>query len=456
MSFKSETYTFKDLLSDIVDNRGKTCPVEENGMPLIATNCVKNDAIYPSFEKVRYVSRETYNNWFRGHPIPGDLIFVTKGSPGNVCLVPNPVPFCIAQDMVAIRANEKIISPKFLFALLRSRTVQQAIQNMHVGTLIPHFKKGDFDKLYLDIPTDFKVQDFIGNLYYDISLKIANNNRINKTLEEIAQALFKSWFVDFQPVKAKIQAKAEGKDPQIAAMCAISGKSEQELQLLPREKRDELAKTANLFPDNLVESELGLIPEGWELIPLYNTAEYVNGGAFKAKDLNESKDGLPIIKIAELKSGLSAQTKYTIKEVPEKYRINSDDMLYSWSGSPETSLEVFKWFGGAGWLNQHIFKINTKSKEQKVFVYFLLKYLKPQLINIAKNKQTTGLGHVTVADMKRLKVVVPNEISKKLITGHLISLFDNASNCMKQNSALSEQRDALLPKLLSGELIIND
>ena len=112
------TYSFADLLSNIVDNRGKTCPVEETGLPLIATNCVKNDTLFPAFEKVRYVNTETYDTWFRGHPKPDDIIFVCKGAPGNVCWTPNPVNFCIAQDMVAIRADEKIIDPKFLFALL--------------------------------------------------------------------------------------------------------------------------------------------------------------------------------------------------------------------------------------------------------------------------------------------------------------------------------------------------
>src|ERR1700730_18677499 len=89
------------LLSRVVDNRGKTCPTAENGLPLIATNCVKNDGLFPTLEKAQHGSKETYHQWFRGHPEPGDLIFVTKGAPGQGCLAPEPVNFCIAQDMVA-------------------------------------------------------------------------------------------------------------------------------------------------------------------------------------------------------------------------------------------------------------------------------------------------------------------------------------------------------------------
>ena len=98
MGYEFTKYSFTELLSNIVDNRGKTCPVDKAGLPLIATNCVKNDALFPTFKKVRYVNQETYDTWFRGHPEPGDMIFVCKGSPGDVCWTPDPVNFCIAQD----------------------------------------------------------------------------------------------------------------------------------------------------------------------------------------------------------------------------------------------------------------------------------------------------------------------------------------------------------------------
>ena len=199
---ESEQVPFTELLSKIIDNRGRTCPTAETGLPLIATNCIRNERLYPAFEKVRYVSKETYKTWFRGHPEPGDLIFVCKGTPGRVCMTPDPVSFCIAQDMVAVRANPKKVYPRYLFALLRSHAVQAMIVNMHVGTLIPHFKKGDFDKLILPVP-DRKMQETIGEMYFELSSKIELNRRMNETLEAMARALFKSWFVDFDPVRLR-------------------------------------------------------------------------------------------------------------------------------------------------------------------------------------------------------------------------------------------------------------
>jgi len=123
------------------------------------------------------------------------MIFVTKGSPGRVAWVPNPVGFCIAQDMVAIRANAEEVYPKYLFAALRSSNVQQEIEGLHVGTLIPHFKKGDFNALKIPLPSK-KAQEYIGNQYFELSLKIDLLHRQNKTLEAMAETLFRQWFVE--------------------------------------------------------------------------------------------------------------------------------------------------------------------------------------------------------------------------------------------------------------------
>lgn len=121
-----------ELLSFIVDNRGKTVPTANDGWKLIATNCVTNNTLFPVYEKVRYLTQETYETWFRAHPMPGDILFVNKGTPGRVCMVPDPVDFCIAQDMIALRADDKKIYNKYLFAVLRSREIQQQIYNRNL------------------------------------------------------------------------------------------------------------------------------------------------------------------------------------------------------------------------------------------------------------------------------------------------------------------------------------
>lgn len=186
---RADVYKLTDLLSAIIDNRGRTCPTSESGIPLIATNCIRNESLYPRYEKLRYVSRETHDTWFRGHPAPGDLIFVCKGTPGRVCLAPDPVDFCIAQDMVALRADPSKVYGRYLLAALRSPEVQRRIANLHVGSLIPHFKKGDFGKLLVPVP-DRESQVRIGDLYYHLSQKIAVNEQITATADSLISASF--------------------------------------------------------------------------------------------------------------------------------------------------------------------------------------------------------------------------------------------------------------------------
>ena len=191
-----------ELLDFIVDNRGKTVPtVNQNeacNVVLIATNCIRNENLYPVYEKIRFISEDTYKTWFRSHPIPGDIIFVNKGTPGRVCLCPDIIDFCIAQDMMAFRVDSNKLYNEYLLAVLRSRVMQEQIRITSVGDTIPHFKKEFLKDLYIPVPP-MEIQRIIGDYYYNLSQKIELNKKINENLEQQAQAIFKSWFIDFEP-----------------------------------------------------------------------------------------------------------------------------------------------------------------------------------------------------------------------------------------------------------------
>jgi type I restriction enzyme, S subunit len=254
--------------------------------------------------------------------------------------------------------------------------------------------------------------------------EIELNRRMNETLDAIAQVLFKSWFVDFDPVRAK----AEGRDLG-----------------LPQ-------PIADLFPDSFEDSELGEIPKAWSAVSVYEIATYINGAAYAAFRPNGDKRGLPIIKIAELKAGVTGETKFSDVQMAEKYRITKGDILFSWSGNPDTSIDTFVWSYGAGWLNQHIFRVLPHHEHEREFVLSTLKALRPVFAEIARNKQTTGLGHVTAEDMKQLFVAAPDDRvmrAWKAISG---PLHGRAFQNNLEIHSLSELRDSLLPRLISGEL----
>ncbi|MBT8155146.1 restriction endonuclease subunit S [Epibacterium ulvae] len=428
-----------------------------SGVPVIKGGNLNGDFILE--DKFDFLTEEKATELQASNAYRRDIVITHRGTIGQVGIIPDNSKYeryVASQSQLKVTLDQEKINPFFVYYFLRSPVGQHRLLTNASQVGVPAIAQASSSVKSIMVPCpDRDIQDKIVEISLNLDHKIELNRQTNQTLEEMAQAVFKSWFVDFEPTRAKIKAIENGQDPTRAAMTAIAGKTIDQLETLSPDQIKSLTATADLFPDTLVTSELGEIPDGWEAKPLYETAEYVNGAAFKSVDFCDPEEGLPIIKIAELKQGIYDGTKYTLKEVKQRHFITNDDVLYSWSGSPETSLEVFKWFGGDGWLNQHIFKLNFASDEQKYFTYYLLKHMKPVLIAIAQDKQTTGLGHVTVADMKRLLVTYPDDALLQEFKKRIAPLYEQCSTIEKENITLSEIRDALLPKLLSGEIEIN-
>jgi type I restriction enzyme S subunit len=212
------------------------------------------------------------------------------------------------------------------------------------------------------------------------------------------------------------------------------------------------ADTAALFPCEFQDSPLGQVPSGWEVAPLYGIAEFSNGAAYKDIHFSSNNEGLPVIKIAELKAGVTESTKFTTTYLAERFRIEQEEILFSWSGNPDTSIDTFIWDGGPAWLNQHIFRVRDNGYVPRSWVYIQLKTLRSVFAETARDKQTTGLGHVTIADMKRLLVCKP--------TDELVLRFDEIAKPILARIAanqltirkLAALRDTLLPRLIAGKL----
>lgn len=210
----------------------------------------------------------------------------------------------------------------------------------------------------------------------------------------------------------------------------------------------------NLFQQALMLFEHEYVEENASepQIPLYDFAEYINGSAFRPDELGDT--GLPVIKIAELKSGITDSTRFFDGDKGNRYLVANGDILFSWSGNPETSIDIFIWADGNGILNQHTF--NVKSKYNcPWFTYLLLKYHKPLFTKVASNKQTTGLGHVTAGDLKRLTFPFNLEQMRKFedeISPSMSLYYNN----LLENRRLESLRDILLPKLMSGEIDVSD
>ena len=230
-----------------------------------------------------------------------------------------------------------------------------------------------------------------------------------------------------------------------------------------------------------------------ERISLYDVASWKNGLAFKNIDF--SNNGMPVIKIAELNNGISSSTAFTDKQYSDDVFLTKGDFVFSWSGNPYTSIDIFRYDLPDGWLNQHIFKVVPNEKIIiKDYFFYLMKYIKPNFIKIATNKQTTGLGHVTLNDIKQINFKLPNIdmqyriskilfcIDKKIAVNNTINKdslksiklnipsreeilkFEQTAspldklieNNYSENLRLTQLRDTLLPKLMSGEIDVSN
>ena len=169
---------------------------------------------------------------------------------------------------------------------------------------------------------------------------------------------------------------------------------------------------------------------------VYDAAEWLNGTSFKPSE--RKNKGIPIIKIAELKNGVGGNTEFYSGNEKNKYLLNKGDLLYSWSGNPETSLDAYYFKLNEGVLNQHIFKISPKQFVSKEYFYYLLNFLKPTLTRIAQDKQTTGLGHVTIADLKELMIQIPAVHYQKSILSILEPISKKIELNQKINQTLEE------------------
>lgn len=333
--------------------------------------------------------------------------------------------------------------PKYIYYFLKTIRYQDYTDK----AAVPGINRNHLHMAEVTLPSSVIEQEAIAHILGSLDDKIELIWRMNATLEGMAQALFKSWFVDFDPVIDNA-IKAGNPIPE-----ELAERAEVRRQALADGTANREA--AKQFPAAFqLTEELGWVPEGWEVLCLYDLANFINGAAYKESDFTNDTDALPVVKIAEIKIGISGQTKFTHVIKDEKYRISDGEILLSWSGNPDTSIDTFVWTDGEGWLNQHIFKVSLKAEAERFFVFYQLKFLRSTFAEIARDKQTTGLGHFTGADMKRLLIFKPSTEVLTEFNKTAASLYQRYYQNRLTEKTLTKIRDTLLPKLISGELRI--
>jgi type I restriction enzyme, S subunit len=392
-----------DACELIVDCVNRTAPLAAEPTPykMIRTTNVRDGFI--DTDNVRYVDEATFRRWTRrGVPLPGDVVLTREAPLGEVGIIRKPEALFLGQRTIMYRVAPDKVDPYFLMYSMLSDFMQGQIQSYGSGSTVEHMRLPDCFHLLLPLPP-MKTQRKIAAVLSAYDDLIENNNRRITLLEEMAQRIYREWFVEFR------------------------------------------------YPGHedvpLVDSELGRIPEGWEIQPFAALGEYVNGHAFKPEDWGS--EGLPIIKIRELKNGVTDETPRYSGDLGAKYAIADGDLLFSWSAD----LDAYLWTGGPAWLNQHLFRVDPSHGLRQAFIFHALK---ERMAEFRRRAQGTTMRHIKRSALTQVTCVVPPETRRNQLEEVVAPVDRLALGLVRGTRNLRATRDLLLPRLISGQIDVTD
>lgn len=381
---------------------------------------------------------------------PGDLILSNSATPGLPKFV--MLEACIHDGWMLLR-NFNGLNKSFAYWLLLNERKNLVAQGN--GSVFTNLKT-DILKLHRVRVPELATQAKIAQILDSIAAKVDLNRRISQTLEAMAQAIFKSWFVDFDPVKAKIAAIEQGKDPLRAAMRAISGKTDAELDQMPREPHHQLATTAALFPDAMEESELGEIPKGWQVVPLSKMIRLIGGGTPKRSEPSYWGGTIPWFSVKDVPNDGGVWVVDTDEKITEVGLQKSSTKLLRKGTtiiSARGTVGKLAMVGQEMAMNQSCYGVVGAEGVGNFFNYFNLKFA---VETLKRNTHGAVFDTITQTTFETVACVKPESSVVKQFDETVEPLLKGIRSNVFQSRALAELRDTLLPKLLSGELHVSD
>lgn len=459
MNFESsyELVPLGSLAQFINGDRGASYPKPtdyvERGISFLSATDVDGGRI--AWEQSKRITADAFSKLRGGKIQRGDILLCLRGSLGKLGFVETDAEGAIASSLVILRAQSQNLS-SYLRFVLGSAQMQEAIKALDNGSVQGNISAAALKNLRIPTPPE-KTIVAITRTLDALEGRIVINRRINQTLEAMAQAIFKSWFVDFDPVKAKIAAKAEGRDPLRAAMTALSGKPDAELDRLPAEQFTSLAATAALFPDEMEVSELGEIPKGWIIQSMEQLTTKIGSGSTPRGGKEVYLDeGIALIRsqnvydslfvwegLARITDEAAAQLNgVTVQEGDVLLNITGASILRTCVVLPEVL---------PARVNQHVAIIRAKPGVPARFLHqhLLLPETKNQLLGLNAGGSREA---VTKAHIESLKLPVPGANLLAAFGALVGPMFKQVESGAREMRGLAAIRDALLPKLLSGEL----
>ena len=382
------------------------------------------------------------------------LIISARGTVG--CLAQLSVPMAFNQSCYGLNGKEGILDNGFLYYFLKNN-ISELKQKTH-GAVFDTITRDTFEHIQISYP-DLGTQKEIAKNLGNFDDKIQLNTQINQTLEQIAQALFKSWFVDFDPVRAKVQALSDGlslEQAELAAMQAISGKTAEELTALSQTQPDryaELAETAKAFPCEMVEVDGVEVPKGWELSTIGEEVETVGGTTPSTKEESFWNNG----KIAwTTPKDLSSATSPVLINTERK--ITELGLKKISSGLLPIGTVLLSSRAPVGYLslaqipvaiNQGYIAIKCNKSLNN---YYMLQWCKENLEEIKGRASGTTFLEISKTTFRQIPIIVPDGNILSLFEKQCSSIYQSITVNTKENINLEKTRDLLLPRLLNGEM----
>ncbi len=415
-----------NICLNITDCEHKTAPIQEKGISSIRTTDIKNGVI--DFKGSNKVSEETYTNWTqRVEPQPYDLVLAREAPVGQVGMIPKGYRACLGQRTVLIRPNQQKVYPVYLLYLLLSKEIQHEMKIRASGSTVEHLNMLDIRNLKLPNLPSLKVQQEIGDTLGNLDAKIDNLRRQNETLEEIARSIFKHWFIDFE------FPNADGKPYK------SSGGA-------------------------MVRSDLGDIPEGWQVGKLGEYLEIQHGFNFTSDDFVD--DGHTVVRMGNFLTGGGLdfnkdKTKYFQGKINDKFLLNKGALVVVLSDVTQNGLilgnpGIIPSDGIIYLLNQRVGRINIKKHLNTIFLYYLMttKPYKHWVKNSANSTTVLNTSPSRIYDFL-FKIPSDSKLSEQF-QEYSHSLVSKKEVNILQIQTLTKTRDALSPKLMSGQLRVKE
>lgn len=376
------------------------------------------------------------------------VIIGRKGSVGKVHLSTEK---CWISDTAFYVIKDSLDESYFVYYLLSSL----GLENMNTDAAVPGLNRDNAHRLEIKIPNSIEKRINLVEPLIKLDQKIHLNNQINQTLESIAQAIFKSWFIDFDPVRAKIAAKQEGKDPELAAMCAISGKNEEELQQMSEDDFAELQASAALFPDEFVESELGEVPQGWDKYSLSKMITLIGGGTPKRSEPNYWNGDIFWFSVKDVPNEGEVFVITTQEKISELGLNKSSTKLLPVGTTIITARGTVGKIALVGYemaMNQSCYGVQGINGVKQFMTYYLIKNAVEVL---KKNTHGAVFDTITQSTFDTVTSIKPSIEMMDLFESKVEKIMGHIKNNLYENNSLIALRDTLLPKLLSGELDVS-